>query len=128
MLSWVNAPGTSPERATPYRWTESEDYRCCLLYKRIFIKPLHFPHFLHFSPKAGKGGLCGKCRKCNGPMHLFIPFFIGSVLDMPEETALEPVLERPLAYLVRLGNLYALAGFEGNRQFVVDGPLLLREA
>ena len=47
---------------------------------------------------------------------------------MSEETALEPVLERPLAYLVRLGNLHAFAGFEGNRQFVVDGTLLFREA
>jgi len=124
----VNAPGTSPERATPYRWTGSEDYRYCLLYKRIFIKPLHFPHFLHFSPKAGKGGLCGKCRKCNGLIHLFIPFLIGSVLDMSEETALEPLLERPLANLVCLGNLYAFASFKGDWQFIVDGTLLLREA
>ena len=127
MLSVGNVPGTSPERATPYRWTAVDNYRRLLLYKWIIIKPLHFLHFLHFSPKAEKGGLCGKCRKCNGLIHLFIPFLIGSVLDMPEETAFEPVLECSLAYLVRLGNLHALAGFEGNRQFVVDGTLLLRE-
>lgn len=44
---------------------------------------------------------------------------------MSEETALEPVLERPLAYLVRLGNLYAFTSFKGNRQLIVDGTLLL---
>ena len=33
---------------------------------------------------------------------------------MSEETALEPVLERPLANLVCLGNFYAFAGFKGD--------------
>lgn len=47
---------------------------------------------------------------------------------MPEEIALQPILESPFTHLVVLLNLHALTGFKGNRQLVVDGQLLFRQA
>ena len=92
------------------------------------LSPLHFPHFPHSGAEAENAPLCGKCRKCNRPIPLFILLLIGTVLDMPEEITLQPVLESPFAHLMALRNLHALAGLKGNWQLIINGQLLLRQS